>query len=189
MSMFLVACSDDDPKTDPCEAVTCASGETCVDGKCVAETTECEACGTYEGTVDSDGDSVTVLLAPGVGLENEVLAATPFAAVITENATSSDSLDMDVSLEVNISGLPAKVPLVITVHYDATTGAFTAQPNRNYNIKITDPIAIDVKAKVVSFSGLRTSAGNISGSLVLDDQDDATADNIDATFVFTADVK
>ena len=191
ISMLIVACSEDDEGdvSDPCEAVTCATGEECQNGTCVDTTTSsatCEACGSYDGDVNSGGDSVTILLGAGVGLDNEVLDDTPFAAEVEENPSSSDSLDMDVSLEVNISGLAATVPLSITVHFDAATGVFTAQKNKDYSITITNPLTLQIEAKVVDFSGTYNSSTEaIEGQLVLDDPSGSSDDNIDATFYFT----
>jgi hypothetical protein len=141
----------------------------------------CEVCGSYSGTFDTGGDEATILLAPGVGLDNEVLEPTPFSAEVTEAA--GDSLDILATLQVTVSGTAVPVPVTVRVGFNASNNTFAAPANQNVNITAA---GIPIAVKLVSFSGSFTNNTTVSGTIVLDDQDTASADNIDATFYFTA---
>lgn len=188
MSFFIVACSDDDTPSDPCDGVSCSAGEECQNGTCVDTTTSsgtCDACGNYSGTVSSDGDSVTFLPVAGQGLDNEVLEPTPFTAEVTENANSSDSLDMVVTLELSVAGQTASVPVEITVSYDDATNEFEGVPNQDVSLQATIPGlgTIPVNVKLVEFSGT-VDGTDVAGVITVDDQDPQANDDYDATLTF-----
>ncbi|MGB1248150.1 MAG: hypothetical protein ACPG4Z_04640 [Chitinophagales bacterium] len=166
ISFTLVSCSEDDGTTP---AV-------------------CEACGTYNGNFNTNGQTATILIpdsdTTAIGLDNEVLEDTPFSAVVTEGSTSSE-LNMLVTLQVEVSGVGIPVPVDVVVNYDADAGTFAATPNEDYDISVLNG-AINISAKLVSMEGTITNNTTVAGTIVLDDPTGATVDNIDATFVFNA---
>ncbi|NNE30124.1 MAG: hypothetical protein HKN16_10840 [Saprospiraceae bacterium] len=56
----VVSCTSDDEVTDPCDGVTCATGETCVDGNCVADNA-CDGVTCDAGEECIDGDCIEIV--------------------------------------------------------------------------------------------------------------------------------
>lgn len=160
LAFGLQSCGEDDDTTTPPVAT-------------------CEVCGTYTGNFNTGGDSATILIAPNVGLDNEVLEDTPFSAVVTAVAGQADSLQVTATLQVTVANNPVPVPVTLRVGYNSTANTFAAPANQNINITAA---GIPIAVKLVAFSGTFSGTNSMAGTIVLDDQDGSANDNIDATF-------
>jgi hypothetical protein len=78
LTFGLQSCGED----EPCDDVVCPTGQSCVDGDCVAEVVPvtCTVCGVY------DGDATGTVLIALVGTDT-TFTALPVSAEITQNAT------------------------------------------------------------------------------------------------------
>ena len=98
---------------DPCEDVTCAAGETCVDGTCVTDVVTCDACGTYDG--DASGNIVIALTGTDTTFSN-----LPVSAKITANAAANSY-----NMAVDISSLLGAAAGTLVPDVDGTLSGTT----------------------------------------------------------------
>lgn len=147
LTFGLQSCSED---TDPCEGVTCAAGETCVDGTCEATTTTCDACGTYDG--DASGSVVIALTGTDTTFSN-----LPVSAVITANSAANSY-----NMAVDISSLLGAAPGTLVPDVDGTlSGSTITITNETYVYQ--GIAAIDVDGTVL----FDATFANLDGTLNL----------------------
>jgi hypothetical protein len=135
LTFGLQSCSD-----DACEGVTCAVGETCVDGTCETNTTPvtCDACGTYSGNADG---SVMIAL---TGTDT-TFTDLPVSAAVTANAAANSY-----NMAVDISSLLGAAAGTLVPDVDGTLSGST--------ITITNEVYV--------YQGIATI--NVNGSVLFD---------------------
>lgn len=138
--------------------------------------------GDYSGTFSTDGQEATILIPGAGGLDGEVLEPTPFSMTASQ-ASASDSLDVELVLQVTVADSPVDVPVELTVGYDATAQTFT-RTNTDISLSVLGG-AVNIEVYLVDLSGA-FDGDNVSGSIELDDPSDAEpgTNNIEATFIF-----
>lgn len=156
LTFGLQSCGD----PDPCEDLTCAAGESCVDGTCVpGAIVGCDACGTYDG--DASGNIQISLTGTDTTFTN-----LPVSATITKNATGADSYNM----AVDISSLLGAAPGTLVPDVNGTLAGNTITiTNETY---VYQGIAtIDVDGSVVfpatfaSLDGTLSLTGDAVGTI------------------------
>lgn len=146
LTFGLQSCVED----DPCEDVTCAAGETCVDGTCEPVATTCDACGTYSG--DADGQVAIALTGT-----DTTFTDLPVSAVITQNATANSY-----NMAVDISSLLGAAVGTLVPDVDGTLSGST--------ITITNETYVYQGIATININGtvdFDATFDNLDGSLAL----------------------
>ncbi len=159
LTFGLQSCEKDDDgsgTTDPCENVTCASGEVCDDGTCVADPNAytCDECGTYDNKATGN-----LSVANGAVIDTTWGDATnPDSLTLPADFVQSGS---DFTLEVDLSGVSALLsdPIVVEGSYNTTTKIFTVSDFPYSVAGIADVI--------VNGSADFSTSGEVTGNLVL----------------------
>jgi hypothetical protein len=135
----------------------------------------CDVCGTYQGTANGP---IKVLITSDLGIDS-TLVDLPASLIVAEG-TAAATLALTVNLDLEIQGTPVVVPVPVTVNYNASAKTFTAS---NVNVNVTPIPGINVPVKITSITGAFVGA-NVTANVQIDDQDGASADNIDGDIDF-----
>ncbi len=118
------------------------------------------------------------------GLDGEILDDTPFSMTAAAASGFSDSIDVDLTLQVTVAESPVDVPVGLRVGYDAAAQTFT-RTNTDISLSLLGG-AVNIEVFLVELQG-SFNGDDVSGSIELDDPStaDPGTNNIDAVFVFS----
>tara|TARA_B110000459_G_scaffold180979_1_gene208037 strand:+ start:941 stop:2032 length:1092 start_codon:yes stop_codon:yes gene_type:complete len=149
---------------DPCAGVTCAVGDTCINGNCVPITPiACQPCGTFDGTMDGN------LQIPLTGTDT-TFTGVSITAQVDENAGGNYDFSIDMSA---LLGAPAGT-LVPTVEA-ILSGTTLTITNQNWNYQGIANFGVDgivdfnssfsniLNSSTLTFSGDWTGTINFDG--------------------------
>lgn len=140
--------------------------------------------GDYTGTFSTDGQPATIIIDGIGGLDGEVLEPTPFSLTASEVTGSPDSINVDLTLQVTVSGSDVPVPVALNVGYDAAAKTFT-RTNSDISLSVLGG-AVNIEVLLVELQGA-FAGDDVTGTIELDDPTgtDPATNNIEATFEFT----
>lgn len=162
LTFGLQSCEEDPVVEDPCADVTCAAGESCVNGDCIPDNVAtCEVCGTFDGAADG---SIAIAL---VGTDT-TFTGVLVSADITENAAANSY-----NMAVDISALLDAPAGTLVPDVDGTlAGSTITITNETYVYQGIAEIdisgVVDFDATFDNIDGTLTLTGDAVGSVTFD---------------------
>jgi hypothetical protein len=153
--------SCDPEESDPCDGVSCAANETCVNGDCVPNSTGCDVCGTFDGNADG---TIAIAL---TGTDT-TFTDIPLSAEVTELAAANSY-----NLAVDISPLLGAPAGTLVPDVDGTlSGSTITITNQVYVYSgiasITINGTVDYDAAFDNIDGSLDLTGDAVGSITFD---------------------
>lgn len=163
LTFGLQSCGED----NPCDDVTCSTGQICDDGNCVTDpnVATCDACGSYDGTADGPMS----IEAGGAVIVDTTFSNLPFTASIDQVSGN----DVDVTVNITVNGIPLSPKVKGTLNGNTVTVS-----NETWTYAT---LQLDVVV-----DGSMTVVGNdITGNLTLNEAPGSTGVSIDGDLDFT----